>query len=365
MKFGIAVHMERQDPSRPYDRLAEQILELVQLADEGGFEIAWAIEHHTHEYIIGPNPLLQLANWAPQTKRIRLGTAVLCAPYWHPIRMAEEIAMTDILTHGRLEVGIARGAFQYEFDRMVDGLPQVEGGKHLREIVPAIKKLWEGDYEHRGELWSFPSATSTPKPVQKPHPPLWVAARDDKTFDWAAKNEMNVMTTAHRLSFAEVENLLGKYATALANNHGAQRQRFMTSRMTCVYEDPKDWMIPVTAMRESVQIFMGLFNNNSPVIGGFPQPIKLDDSDSRGDYRPEALRENMMFGTPDEVVAKLRRYEAADIDVFNYNANFGLPHDQIVRSLKLFIDEVMPHFTSTDGTADRTASLAGTAGRTR
>ena len=232
---------------------------------------------------------------------------------------------------------------------MVDGLPQVEGGKHLREIVPAIKKLWEGDYEHRGELWSFPSATSTPKPVQKPHPPLWVAAprRQDLRLGCQERDERHDDGT--RLSFAEVENLLGKYATALANNHGAQRQRFMTSRMTCVYEDPKDWMIPVTAMRESVQIFMGLFNNNSPVDRGIPAADQAGRQRLARRLSPRSTPREHDVRDPDEVVAKLRRYEAAGIDVFNYNANFGLPHDQIVRSLKLFIDEVMPHFTSTVG----------------
>lgn len=344
MKFSIAVHMERKDPSQRYEQIAEQVLELVQMADEGGFEIAWALEHHGHEYIIGPNPLIQLANWAPQTKRIRLGTAVIVVPYWHPLRLAGELAMTDILTGGRLEVGVARGAFQYEFDRMLGGLPQEQGGEYLRETIPVVKKLWEGDYEHHGKYWSFPTATATPKPIQKPHPPLWVAARDPKTFDWAIKNDMNVMTTAHRLPFSEVENLMRKFETALENNPGHKRPRFMTTRMTCVYEDRKDWRIPVEAMREGVRVFMGLFNNTSRVINGFPEPITLAEQDARGDYRPEALRENMMFGTPDEIVAKLRMYEEIGVDVFNVNANFGLPHDVVVRSLKLFIEEVMPHF---------------------
>ena len=346
MKFGIALHMERQDAGAPYATVAARLVELLHMADEGGFEVAWAVEHHAHEYLIGPNPLLQLVNWAPQTRRIRLGTAVICAPYWHPIRLAEEIAMADILTGGRLEVGLARGAFQYEFDRMLDGLPQVQGGEHLREALPVIKKLWQGDYEHHGKHWSFPTSTATPKPVQVPHPPLWVASRDEQTFDFAAKNGLNVMTTAHRLPFAEIENLLGKYARALEGNPGAPRRRFMTARMTCVYENPKEWTIPVLAMRDSVRIFMGLFNNESPVVDGFPQPIDLDEKDARGDYRLEALRENMMFGTPEEVVAKLRRYEAAGVDMFNLNAMFGLPYERVVRSLRLFIDEVMPHFPS-------------------
>src|SRR5205823_3862447 len=207
MNFAIAINMERKDPSQSLEQVAEQTLELVKLADEGGFEVAWALEHHGHEYILGPNPLLQLTHWAAHTQRIRLGTAVIVAPYWHPLRLAGEIGMADLLTAGRLEIGIARGAFQYEFDRMLGGMPQEQGGEHLREIVPVIKRLWAGDYEHHGKHWSFPAATATPKPLQQPHPPLWVAARDPNTFDWAIRNDLNVMTTAHRLPFPEVENL--------------------------------------------------------------------------------------------------------------------------------------------------------------
>ncbi len=222
----------------------------------------------------------------------------------------------------------------------------------------AVKQLWAGDYEHHGKHWDFPLATATPKPVQKPHPPLWVAARDPHTFDWAVKNDMNVMTTPHRLPLSEVENLGRKLETALADNPGHGRPRWLVSRMTCVYEDPADWRIPVEAMREGVRVFMGLFNNTSRVVNGFPEPISIAEQDARGDYRPESMRENMMFGTPDEVVAKLRRYEALGVDIFNYNANFGLPHEVAVRSLRLFASEVMPRYRPRQKEAARSTAAA-------
>ena len=81
MKFGIALHMERKDPSQSMEQIADQLLELLTIADAAGFEVAWTIEHHGHEYFIGPNPLMQLVHWAGQTKRIRLGTAVIVVPY--------------------------------------------------------------------------------------------------------------------------------------------------------------------------------------------------------------------------------------------------------------------------------------------
>ena len=104
MKFSIALHMERQSPDHSMVEASEHLLELLTLAEDAGFEIAWAVEHHSHEYYIGPNPLMQLVHWAGYTRRIRLGTAVVVVPYWHPIRLAGEAGMADLLTGGRLEL---------------------------------------------------------------------------------------------------------------------------------------------------------------------------------------------------------------------------------------------------------------------
>ena len=320
LKFSIAVHMERRSPEESMIQQAEQVLEVVQFADKAGFEIVWATEHHGQEYIIGPNPLLLLTYFGAHTETIRLGTAVIVAPYWHPLRVAGEVGMADLLTGGRIELGIARGAFQYEFDRMANGMPQEQGGSHLREMVPIIKKLWAGDYAHDGENWQFPTATSVPKPLQE-EVPIWVAARGYDTFEWAVKNDLNIMSTPHRLPMSEVLILadrLPSCARQQSRPPAAALPRFpheLRLRGSRRLDDP------VEAMREGVRVFMGLFNNSSGVVNGFPEPISIAEQDARGDYRPEAMRKNMMFGTPDEVVAKLRQYEALGVDVFSYTTS--------------------------------------------
>jgi alkanesulfonate monooxygenase SsuD/methylene tetrahydromethanopterin reductase-like flavin-dependent oxidoreductase (luciferase family) len=131
-------------------KVAAQALELVQMAEAGGFEIAWTPEHHTIEFTIAPNPFAILTHWAAHTRSIRLGTAVVVAPYWHPIRVAGEAALCDVLSNGRLEFGIGRGAYQFEFDRMAGGIPQNQGGDFMREMLPVVTRLWQGDCEHRG-----------------------------------------------------------------------------------------------------------------------------------------------------------------------------------------------------------------------
>lgn len=352
MQFSISVSLERFSPDRDMRTVVAEALELIQIAEEGGFEIAWTSEHHTIELTISPNPFLLLTHWAQNTSTIRLGTAVATAPYWHPIRLAGEAALFDILSNGRLELGIARGAYQYEFDRMAGGMPQEQGVAHVKEIIPAIKALWAGDYAHDGEIWQFPKATSVPKPLQKPHPPIWVAARDPGTFDWAVKNGADIQSTPLTRPMSEVEVLGARFSEAVRANPGIRRPRFLMLRRTCVYEDPRDWTIPVDASVDYGRHFENLFKNVGTVENGFPQPIELSAVANRIEYDRNAIRENMLFGTPDEVVEKLRVYERCGVDNFCYGASFGLPFEVSRRSLRLFIDEVMPHFRSG---ADRSA----------
>ena len=344
MKFSISVSLERFAPDVDMRNVAANALELVQIAEEGGFEIAWTPEHHTIEFTIGPNPFTILTNWAAHTTTIRLGTAVVVAPYWHPIRVAAEAALLDVFSDGRLEFGIGRGAYQFEFDRMAGGIPQEQGGAFMREMLPAVKALWQGDYQHRGVHWSFPAATSVPKPLQKPHPPIWVAARDVATFDWAIKQGANIQSTPLSRPNSEVEVLGKKFEEALAANPGRARPRFLVLRRTCVYERPEEWTVPVQAQIDHGRHFENLFKNIGPVRNGFPAPVDFSSIANRGEYEPGFVREHMMFGTPEEVVKKLRFYEDCGVSNYCYGASFGLPFDMQRRSLRLFIAEVMPHF---------------------
>ncbi|ESR25056.1 LLM class flavin-dependent oxidoreductase [Lutibaculum baratangense] len=346
MKFAISVTMERFNPQEDMRDVAAHALELVKMADQGGFELALTAEHHTIEFTISPNPFTILTHWANHTSRIRLGTATVVAPYWQPIRLAGEAALMDILSDGRLELGIARGAYQYEFDRMAGGIPQQQGVAHVKEIIPTIKRLWEGDYAHDGEIWSFPAATSVPKPLQRPHPPIWVAARDPGTFDWAIKNGCDIMATPLSRPPEEVTILGEKFDTALANNPGVPRPRFLMLRRTCVYDDPDGWRAPVDASIRYGRHFENLFKNIGRVVNGFPEAVEYDQVANKSEYQAESIRQNMIFGTSDEAVEKLKIYEEAGVDMFCYGASFGLPKREALRSLELFIERVMPRFSS-------------------
>ncbi|MCY4535617.1 MAG: LLM class flavin-dependent oxidoreductase [Bryobacterales bacterium] len=344
MRFQLAINMERMTPDLDMKDVERHTLEMVQMADEGGFAIAWAAEHHALEMTIAPNPFQILTWWAAHTSRIRLGSAVVVAAYWHPIKAAGEAALLDLYSGGRLEFGIGSGAYQREFDRMHPGLKRTDGYRYVQEMLPAVKALWQGDYEHRGEYWSFPAATSVPKPLQKPHPPIWIAARSPDTYDFAVKHECNILSWPLTRPIWEVELYKGHLERALADNPGKPRPIFATMRHTVVYGRKQDWEVPVKAAMRQLGQFENLFKNLGDVADGFPQAVKLSDLENRGEYDPHMLHRNLMFGTPDEVIAKLRAYADLGVDHFTYYASLGLDMKQQKRSMELFVKEVMPAF---------------------
>lgn len=344
MKFQLAINMERITPELEMADVAKHTLDMVQMADQGGFNIVWAAEHHALEMTIAPNPFQILTWWAAHTNDIRLGTAVVVAPYWHPVDVAGEAALVDLYSGGRLEFGIGSGAYQREFDIMHQGLKQSDGWRYMQEMLPAVKALWEGDYAHHGEFWQFPVATSVPKPVQKPHPPIWVAARAPITFDYAVKNGCNIMSWPLTRPMSEVELYMSNLNEAVANNPGAARPTMAMMRHSCVYENKNDREVPIKAAQRQLGQFENLFKNLGDVENGFPKEVDLDAIANRDEYNPQMLHDNLLFGTPDEVIAKLKTYEDAGVDEFIYYASLGLGHKEQKTSLKLFIEEVMPAF---------------------
>jgi alkanesulfonate monooxygenase SsuD/methylene tetrahydromethanopterin reductase-like flavin-dependent oxidoreductase (luciferase family) len=359
MKFAVSLHMERFSPQTPMSEVMANMLALARIADEGGFETLWTSEHHTIECTVSPNPFTTLTWLSQHTERIRLGTATIAAPYWSPIRLAGEAAMCDHLTGGRLEFGIARGAYQYEFDRMADGIPQQQGVGFMKELVPAVQKLWAGDYAHDGEHWKFPVATSVPKPLQQPHPPIWVATRDPGSFDWAVAIGANILSTPLVAPASEVVALGEKFRKAVADHPECRRPRFMMQRRTCVYDRPEEWELAVRHSVDYGRYFENLMQNIGGVTNGFPEAVPFETVTNRANYDPASIRENLMFGTPDEVIRKLQVYDDQGVDQYSLGLSFNLPFALQKKTLQLFIKEVMPHFAAREARAQ--SALAATA----
>ena len=342
MKFHIAINLERMDDTIDMSAVRDHTIEMIQMADKAGFEVAWAAEHHALEMTIAPNPFQIMTWWAAHTDNIRLGCGVANASYWHPINLAGEAAMVDLLSGGRLELGLGSGAYQREFDRMRPGLNQKDSNRYMQEMLPLVRELWKGDVEHNGENWQFPKATSCPKPVQD-NVPMWVAARSPATFDYAVANDCNVMCWPLTMPFSEAE----KYKTQLDESiakAGGWTGTFALMRHTSVYDTEDDRTATLGAIRNALGKFGNLMMKKGDVVNGFPESIPLKDLAGNVRVNPAMLEENLTFGDPDTVIAKLRAYEDLGVDAYIYYASMGLDMAVQKRSLQLFIDRVMPAF---------------------
>jgi alkanesulfonate monooxygenase SsuD/methylene tetrahydromethanopterin reductase-like flavin-dependent oxidoreductase (luciferase family) len=343
MKFHLAINMERTTNTTDMNMVRQHTIGMVQLADAHGFETAWAAEHHALEMTIAPNPFQILTWWGCETDRIRLGCGVANAAYWHPINLAGEAALLDLISGGRLELGLGSGAYQREFDRMKPGLAQTDSWQYMQEMLPLVRELWKGDVEHNGRFWQFPKATACPKPVQK-QVPFWVAARAPITYDYAVANRCNVLSWPLTKDFAEAELYKARLDDAIGKAGGDFKPAFAIMRHSAVYDNEADRQAVLGAIRRNLSQFGNLMNKSGDVINGFPEEVPLEKLHGNVFVDPDMLEENLMFGSPETVIAKLRKYQDLGVDCFIYYASMGLDQAVQKRSFKLFVDEVMPAF---------------------
>ena len=344
MKFSLFVHMERVSADEPQQRLYQEMLELCQIADENGMHAIWTGEHHGMDFTIAPNPFLNLVDLARRTKNVRLGTGNVVAPFWHPIKLAGEAAMADLIMDGRLDLGIARGAYSFEYERMSPGLDAWTAGQKMRELIPAIKGLWAGDYAHNGEHWQFPKTTSAPKPVQQPFPPIWVAARDPNSHDFAVANGCNVQVTPLHMGDEEVVSLMERFNAACAAHPEMPRPKIMVLRHTYVADSEADADLGAEELNLFYNYFGAWFLNKRPISQGLIETLTPEEVASHPFYSAAAMRKNNIVGQPAEVIARIKSYQDLGYDEFSLWIDSGMSFARKKASLTRFVQDVMPTF---------------------
>ena len=341
MKFSLFAHMQRGAPDAPAESLYEEFISLCALADAGGMHTIWSGEHHAMDFTISPGPFMTAVDLARRFANVRVGTGAVIAPFWHPIKLAGEAAMADMMTGGRLEVGVSRGAYVYEYERLVPGMDAMEAGRRMREIIPAVQKLWTGDYAHEGEFFRFPETTSAPRP--KTPPPLWVAARDINTHEFAIAAGCHVQVTPLWLGVEEVESLMQKFNAACEKN-GA-RPKIMLVHHVFAGKSENDAEEAARAMSHFYCRFGAWFQNKLPVRRGAMRPLTETEMAAMAPFSPAEMRKNQVIGTPRQIVERLRRYEDLGYDEFAYWVDSDMDAEKKRASLCRFIDEVMPVFS--------------------
>ncbi len=343
MEFSLFAHMERLTPDQSHSELYEDFISLCKMADEGGMRAIWTGEHHGMEFTIAPNPFLSLMDLAHRTRNVRLGTGTVVAPFWHPIKLAGEAAATDLMTGGRLELGIARGAYSYEYERLMPGLDAWDAGQRMRETAPLLRQLWQGDCAHDSKYYSFPATTSSPKPVQSGGPPIWIAARDPNSFEFAAQNGFNVQVTPLWKGDEEIETLMGRFNDA-CSGHDGPRPKILLLHHTYVGTDAGDLDQAVLDLTRYFAYFGAWFQNRRPVSQGLIQALSAEEIAANRMISPEAIRNDLTVGTAQQVIDRLKRYEDLGYDEFAFWIDSGMTIDRKRGSLARFIDDVTPAF---------------------
>ncbi len=344
MKFSLFVHMERVSDAQDQRQLYDEMIALCQIADDAGMHAIWTGEHHGMNFTIAPNPLLNLVDLARRTCNVRLGTGTVIAPFWHPIRLAGEAAMADIIMDGRLDLGIARGAYGFEYERLLPGLDAWQAGARMRELVPAVRALWAGDYAHDGEYWKFPKTTSSPKPVQLDGPPIWVAARDPSSHDFAVANGCNVQVTPLHLGDEEVQSLMDRFNAACSAHPDIPRPKIMVLRHAYVAADEADAQQAADELHRFYCYFGAWFKNERPVTQGLIAPLSDAEIAAHPVYSPDLMRRNQIIGEAPEVIARLKTYETMGYDEFSFWIDSGMSFERKKASLLRLVQDVMPAF---------------------
>jgi len=225
MKLGLFYQLPcgpGQDEVTRYHETIEQIV----CADELGFDVAWLAElHFNRPFSIMPAPLLLATAIAQHTKHIRLGTAVALLPLQHPLRAAEDAATVDILTNGRLEFGVGRGTIALHFQGF--NVSRDDSRERFEEALTIIQKAWTQEIVHfSGKYFQIPETALTPKPLQKPHPPLRIAANSPETAAFAGMHGYPILVAATIHPFPELPAHIANY-----------REAFTQAGHTTVQED--------------------------------------------------------------------------------------------------------------------------------
>jgi alkanesulfonate monooxygenase SsuD/methylene tetrahydromethanopterin reductase-like flavin-dependent oxidoreductase (luciferase family) len=346
-------------------RLLEN-LELSVAAEEFGFKYVWASEHHfLRQYSHMSSPEVFLSFVAARTSRIHLGSAIfnITAPVNHPVRTAERAAMLDNLSNGRFELGTGRGSSSTEMHGF--GIPEMDDSKVLwDEAIREIPKMWkEGFYAYEGGSFSVPPREVFPKPVAKPHPPLWVACGNPGTFEKAGRMGLGVLCFTIGAP-SELAKLIEVYKNAIASAEPVGdyvNDNIMCVTGLCCLPDR------VEALEISTRVKMRYYQSLVyRWLDTFPKPSMVPDwpavmpEPTVAELEEQVEAGIIAVGDPDDCARVMKQYEDAGADqVVVSPMTTTMPFDVAVESMRLFGQQVIPQFdTDPEFRSDRMRAAA-------
>ncbi|MDE2938111.1 MAG: LLM class flavin-dependent oxidoreductase [Chloroflexota bacterium] len=336
MEFGIFYQLPCADDQSPAERYADTISQ-AQLADQLGFDSVWLAEvHFNPRFSVLPAPLLLGSAIAQTTKQLKIATAVNLMPLHHPVRLAEEFATLDVISHGRAILGTGRGAMLRQYQGY--GVDVEEGRERFVEGLDMVLEAWKSDeLNYEGKYYQVSGVRVVPKPYQQPHPPVYIASNSNDTFTLVGELGHNILIAPIVVSLEGAKAGLDEYRHELkAHGHDCSAKRVNVNVLVHTTKDEDG--SSTQGFEGSVRNYLSnLQVNRSRVVTGRVRDLSYE----------HVSTELSAIGSPERVIDKLEsiiELLGAD-EIMCWFATGGLvPNEDVHASMRLFAEEVIPHF---------------------
>ena len=340
MRLGVATSIPWL-PGKSQEQCVLEALEEVAAAEALGFDAVWFTEHHFALHGLNSGLTAWLAAVAQRTKRVRIGSTVFVLPFWSPIRLAEDTAMVDILSGGRLEFGVGTG---YRLDEFKGFNVSPDISREMgRECFEVILRLWTGEpVTFKGKYYELNEVAIRPVPKQKPHPPIWWPGQSPETLEYIARKGYNWMSASTLATLATIRERRQRLAELLQGygrniNDVGIYIHVPTYVANATYEDIRQVTEPgIQWFRHSAMWYTA-----GPTPGGgtiYEQGGTEAPFDFEGFYK-----NNSFFGDPATCFSKIERlWQAVRPTDLVFLFKMGQSQNQVVESMELFAKELMP-----------------------
>lgn len=339
MEFNHFLSAYYPDKSYGGQRLYADMVEQAIAAERLGFRGVTIPEHHLLNILLVPDPLSMAVKVACVTKKVEIITSVCVLPL-HDMRVfAGESIQADILCDGRLILGVGRGAFGYEMGRM--GVPIETSREKFDESLNLLVALHAGEeVPWKGKYYNFDPITVMPRPVAPGRPPIMIAALVPEAIYHSVKRGFHIQTTPLNATFEAMKTQVGAFHRGKAELGDAGKHlRLALSRVCIAARDQKQARRLLEHAHAYYCRFDNVFTGPGIVKNGLIEQLP-------GTRTLEQLNENLLIGTPSELVDRIGTYADLGIDDFITSSNVGVPQEETLETMERFATEVMPHFTS-------------------
>lgn len=336
MEFGIFYQLPCADHQSPAQRYADTISQ-AQLADRLGFDAVWLAEvHFNPRFSVLPAPLLLGAAIAQSTERLKIATAVNLMPLHHPVRLAEEFATLDVISNGRAILGTGRGAMLQQYAGY--GIDVEEGRERFVENLEVVLRAWtDAELTYQGKYHQFDGVRVVPKPCQQPHPPVYIAANSLDTFPLVGQLGHNLLLAPLVVGLEGAQQGLAEYRRQL-KAQGIDPAQRRVNAMLLLHVTDDEQSGAARGYGESLENYLSILRSNrSRSISGRNRDLSYE----------YVAREFTVIGSPQRVIDKLEAYRelfGAEEFMCWFATGGLLPNADVHNSMRLFAEEVMPHF---------------------